>query len=195
MTQAPSHSFDPERGGRGGAREAQNETDPMRRMWDALDAAGCGPHGPNHQFRANCPAHDGNSGRSLNVGEGSDGRVLLRCAVGCEARAIVDALGLRWADLFPVGHRNGNRSKPSVPVKPRPMTPGAAWLDTLALAGYQWRCMVVIPKCPYCDNERALLWVHDGGHVEVDCPDGCIAEDVRRAVETRAAIAEKGLVL
>lgn len=176
--------------GVGRAREAQNETDPIRRIWDALNDAGCKPHGPHHQFRADCPVHD--SDATLSVGEGSDGRVLLDCkSRHCDARAITDALSLRLRDLFPAGHRNGDRRKPTQPTKPRALNAGAAFLDALMLAGFNWRAMVVLPKCPWCDNDRALLWVHAGGHVEVDCPDGCHAEDVRRAVETRAAIAEK----
>ncbi|MBI3910614.1 MAG: hypothetical protein HY320_06745 [Armatimonadetes bacterium] len=51
-------------------------------------------------WMARCPAHD--DGRaSLSLGEGGDGRVLLKCFAGCETPAIVAALGLEMSDLFP----------------------------------------------------------------------------------------------
>ncbi|HEX5687372.1 MAG TPA: DNA primase [Ideonella sp.] len=52
------------------------------------------------QWSARCPAHD-DKGPSLSVKELSDGRVLLRCFAGCEASAVVEAVGLELADLFP----------------------------------------------------------------------------------------------
>lgn len=50
---------------------------------------------------ARCPAHEDRSA-SLSVGEGDDGRVLVKCFAGCEVGAVVRALGLEVADLFPV---------------------------------------------------------------------------------------------
>jgi 5S rRNA maturation endonuclease (ribonuclease M5) len=37
---------------------------------------------------------------SLSIGEGTDGRVLLKCHAGCEAKAVVAALDMSLADLF-----------------------------------------------------------------------------------------------
>ncbi len=51
-------------------------------------------------WSARCPAHDDNR-NSLSIGQGKDGRVLLHCHAGCDVRAIVEAMGLRMADLFP----------------------------------------------------------------------------------------------
>ncbi len=50
-------------------------------------------------YVARCPAHD-DQHASLSIGTGLDGRVLLRCFVGCSADAIVAALGLQLYDLF-----------------------------------------------------------------------------------------------
>jgi hypothetical protein len=50
-------------------------------------------------WSAKCPAHDDQKA-SLSVSEGRDARVLIYCHVGCTARAIVEAVGLRLADLF-----------------------------------------------------------------------------------------------
>jgi putative DNA primase/helicase len=51
-----------------------------------------------------CPAHD-DQRRSLSVGVGDNGTVLLRCHAGCNAEQIVSAVGLTMRDLFPP---NGN---------------------------------------------------------------------------------------
>jgi hypothetical protein len=51
-------------------------------------------------WRRYCPAHDSDS-RSLSIAEGDDGRVLLKCWVGCTLDKITAALGLQLADLFP----------------------------------------------------------------------------------------------
>src|SRR5688572_23754223 len=50
---------------------------------------------------ARCPAHDDRT-PSLGIDLGGDGRVLLRCRVGCTTEAVLAALGLRMADLFDV---------------------------------------------------------------------------------------------
>lgn len=50
-------------------------------------------------WRARCPACDGRS-RKLSIAE-SDCRVLVHCFGGCEAVAVLDAVGLTWADIMP----------------------------------------------------------------------------------------------
>jgi hypothetical protein len=47
-----------------------------------------------------CPAHDDRRA-SLSVSEGDDGMVLVKCHAGCETAAILEAVGLTLADLFP----------------------------------------------------------------------------------------------
>ncbi len=59
-------------------------------------------------YLARCPAHDDRH-PSLSIGEGDDGRVLLRCWAGCETKAVLEALGLSWSDLFPTGSRARGR--------------------------------------------------------------------------------------
>lgn len=51
-------------------------------------------------YVARCPAHEDRE-PSLSVSEGEDGRVLLHCHAGCSTEAVVQALGLRLADLMP----------------------------------------------------------------------------------------------
>ena len=64
-----------------------------------------------------CPAHDDRK-NSLSIGVGDDGRALLKCHAGCEADAVVRAMGLGLADLFPQKdrpHRKGGRGANSPP--------------------------------------------------------------------------------
>ncbi len=49
---------------------------------------------------ARCPSHDDRR-NSLSVSVGNDGKVLLKCFAGCDLSAIVSAIGLGVADLFP----------------------------------------------------------------------------------------------
>jgi len=60
----------------------------------------------NGNFTARCPAHE-DADPSLSIGEGDDGRVLLKCFAGCTAEDIVAALGLEMSDLFPEGGGGG----------------------------------------------------------------------------------------
>jgi 5S rRNA maturation endonuclease (ribonuclease M5) len=69
---------------------------PVAAILDRLDKVRRGSGG----WIARCPAHDDRN-PSLSVAEGGDGRVLLNCHAGCTAQAIVQALGLTEAELFP----------------------------------------------------------------------------------------------
>ena len=52
------------------------------------------------EFRARCPAHNGESEDSLSVQENEDGKVLLHCHSGCGNEEIIEALDLEMSDLF-----------------------------------------------------------------------------------------------
>jgi putative DNA primase/helicase len=76
-----------------------SQTDlPIERVLQKLNHVIKGSRG----WTARCPAHEDRR-NSLSVGEGKEGRVLLRCHAGCDIRAIVEALGLQMRDLFPRG--------------------------------------------------------------------------------------------
>lgn len=47
-----------------------------------------------------CPAHSDRRKRSLSIAVTDDGKVLLKCFLGCPAEAITAAVGLTLADLF-----------------------------------------------------------------------------------------------
>jgi hypothetical protein len=51
-------------------------------------------------YTALCPSHS-DTRSSLSIGEGEDGRVLLKCFAGCDVQEIVDAIGFKQSDLFP----------------------------------------------------------------------------------------------
>lgn len=77
------------------------------------------------RWEARCPAHRDDT-PSLSVAVGADGRILLHCFGGCTPEAVVRAMGLRMADLFPERNgatRNGRLGRS--PVKPRPLTAAA----------------------------------------------------------------------
>lgn len=64
-------------------------------------------------WSARCPAHDDRKA-SLSVSEGDDGTALVKCHAGCDTAAIVAALGMKLADLFPSqsDSRPGRNGKP-----------------------------------------------------------------------------------
>lgn len=56
------------------------------------------PRKQTRGYKVRCPAHDDHVA-SLSVGEGEKG-IVIKCHAGCETQAIVEALGLKMADLF-----------------------------------------------------------------------------------------------
>ena len=73
------------------------------------------------QWSACCPGHD-DKRPSLSVRETPEGAVLVHCFSGCSADAVVAALGLSLADLFPPRKLRGNEPK----RQPRLLTAGQA---------------------------------------------------------------------
>lgn len=51
------------------------------------------------RFIACCPAHE-DKRPSMTVRELQDGRILMHCFAGCDTEAILNAVGLRFSDLF-----------------------------------------------------------------------------------------------
>src|SRR5215475_9818180 len=51
-------------------------------------------------WSARCPAHDDRRA-SLSIAQGDDGTALVKCHAGCDTAAILAAIGLKLADLFP----------------------------------------------------------------------------------------------
>jgi len=161
-------------------------SDPLRRLWDALEQHGCQPHGKD------CPGHDGDNRTSLSVRIGADGRAVLWChAHQCDVETVTRALGLHVADLFPDGHHRGRR-RPQRPVR-RDDFQGAARdvanvLYTLEALGESWTLMLTC-QCPYCRAGGAWLRA-DSTHVDVDCSGGCGPYEFEQALLGRLGAQE-----
>lgn len=62
-------------------------------------------------WQARCLAHEDDTA-SLSIAEGKAGQVLIHCHAGCTPEAVVAAMGLKWADLFPdKPKRNGEKRR------------------------------------------------------------------------------------
>ncbi|MGB9813476.1 MAG: hypothetical protein ACPLRZ_11315 [Thermovenabulum sp.] len=59
---------------------------------------------------AKCPAHP-DKRPSLAIKQAEDGRILLHCFAGCNTRAILEAIGLDYSDLFPGFKKQSSRQK------------------------------------------------------------------------------------
>ncbi|MBX3435418.1 MAG: DUF3987 domain-containing protein [Pirellulales bacterium] len=69
-------------------------------------------------WAARCPAHEDRRA-SLSIGEGEDGRALVKCHAGCKADAICDAVGLTVVDLMPTADMLPTPIKSKTNGKPR----------------------------------------------------------------------------
>jgi hypothetical protein len=69
-------------------------------------------------WSARCPAHVDRRA-SLSIGEGENGRALVKCHAGCKPDAICSAVGLRVLDLMPTADTLATPSKPKSNGKPR----------------------------------------------------------------------------
>jgi len=63
-------------------------------------------------WTARCPAHE-DKNNSLSIGQGDDGRILLKCFAGCTFEGICAAKGWKPSDLF--AQSNGNQPRKSSP--------------------------------------------------------------------------------
>lgn len=67
-------------------------------------------------YLANCPAHHSKNQSSLSLTLADDGKILLKCFAGCEAEAIVKAVGMEMKDLF--AEKKGGRGMSTPRKKP-----------------------------------------------------------------------------
>ena len=72
--------------------------DPRHEVLSRLKGVKPGRNG--HDWSALCPAHEDRKA-SLSVSVTEDGTILMKCHSGCNVKAIVGAIGLTMADLFP----------------------------------------------------------------------------------------------
>lgn len=95
-------------------------TTPTELFLDALKRHEYEPRKSGDGWTCRCPAHDDNS-PSLSINTGDDGRALVHCFTGCSNTAVVEAVGLRLADLMP--ERTEGRWKPSKATRKPPPAP------------------------------------------------------------------------
>ena len=89
---------------------------PIDRVLGRLD----GVRRSGHGYKARCPHPGHGNGHgdrnpSLEIKEGSDGRVLIHCFADCDTKGVVEAVGLKMSDLFPTAGDGYKRTdeKPS----------------------------------------------------------------------------------
>lgn len=164
--------------------------DPFAIVWDALAHGGYKPHGPLHSHRARCPEHGGDNPDSLHVWDRGDGAVWFTCfAHHCPTEAIIERLGLRWADLFPVDyHGSGKR----LPVARRPDFTGHAQdVANVLLAamrlGERWSGCLWLDECPNCEWPHFLLSASAEREPRVYCPRGCDVPMAMQALANRVS--------
>ena len=104
-------------------------------------------------YQARCPAHE-DTGPSLSLREGDDGRVLLHCHAGCATAAVVAALGLTIADLFPASDK---------PRRPPP-APGVSRRELHAAADFE-RSILFILRCDVKRGKAISQTDMQRGHV------------------------------
>ena len=168
-----------------------------------LESGGYDVHGRG-PWRTRCPVHAGESNNSLSIAE-RDGRVLIHCFSGCETGAVLDAVGLRWPDLFDgdsTAVRRGGARTPTGAVRGGARTstraPKLNDVDTILRAfqdaGLTWRCT---PKpdiwrceCPLCRDAWLSVRVVDVARTEgregeptlVFCANGCESSAIAGAL-------------
>jgi hypothetical protein len=81
-------------------------------------------------FKARCPGHEDRE-PSLSVQEGDDGRILLKCFAGCSTETVVEAMGLRMADLFPESPNGSGRKKKIAATYDYPDADGRSLFQTV----------------------------------------------------------------
>jgi putative DNA primase/helicase len=72
----------------------------MKPVEKVLSAMGITEQYQGKDIMCHCPAHD-DSTESLSVGEGKDGKALIKCFANCTTEQVVKAIGLNMVDLMP----------------------------------------------------------------------------------------------
>jgi hypothetical protein len=100
-------------------------------------------------WSARCPAHEDGKA-SLSVSAGDDGTALVKCHAGCDTSAILAAVGLKLADLFPP------KTNPAPNRNGKPTAGGRAFPTANdALAELERR-----------HGKRSALWTYHDAHGE-----------------------------
>ena len=160
-------------------------SDPLRIVRDALAAGGYGPHGQAHDFRSRCPGHDGDNDSSLHVSTAGGGYALLWChAHGCSTEEIIEPLGLRLRDLYPLDPGYSGRRLRT--ARREDFTGNAKTLANVLLAlqelGERWGLALWLDECPNCQWPHAQVSINSAGEPRVYCGRGCDLRMVTQAL-------------
>jgi hypothetical protein len=102
------------------------------------------------EWKAVCPAH-GDRSPSLSIGEGTDGRILVKCFAGCSVESICAKIGIRVADLFPDKPERKGHTEKTNPFDWNPCVAAFTGADTQRFA--EWRGISV----------EFFKWLHTQG--------------------------------
>jgi hypothetical protein len=164
--------------------------EPLQTVWAALESHGFQPRGREHDFRAKCPHHDGQSRDSLHCYIGADGSAQLYCfAHQCDRLDIATSVGLNLGDLYPAGHQQARR-QPAFQAQRKDFEGNASdaadLLYALEKIGDPWRVEITAP-CSRCGGPRALYVVSRRYAAFLSCPSGCTAQAAAQALAGRVA--------
>ena len=163
-------------------------SDPLRIVWDALAAKGFGPHGQPHNFRSICSGHPGADNRSaLHVWD-EGGEAKMCCFThGCDRLDIIEPLGLRLRDLYPVDPGDSGRRLRT--ARREDFSGNARALANVLLAlerlGLRWGGALWLDECPNCEWPWAQLTINSKGEPKVHCQRGCDVRMVEQALADR----------
>jgi hypothetical protein len=65
----------------------------------------------DQRWQCLCPAHADRKTKSLCIGVGNDGKILLDCKAGCRVDDVCNVLGIKLADLFPDAKDGASRRR------------------------------------------------------------------------------------
>ncbi len=137
---------------------------------------------------ARCPEHDDRE-PSLSVKTAGDGRVLLNCFAGCATEDVVERLGLRMRDLFPVDPGDSGRRLRT--ARREDFTGNAKLAANVLLALEQvderWSVAIWMNECPNCEWPHAQLSISATGEPRFYCPRGCDVRMLSQALAERLA--------
>lgn len=104
------------------------------------------------QWVARCPAHDDRR-PSLSIREADDGKILIHDFAGCDAYAILGAVGMDFTDLFPDDPARGSGG---IPKKPMPYAEALRCISFEALLAATAACNLANGET-LTDTDRARL--------------------------------------
>ena len=102
------------------------------------------------RYRAKCPAHGGKNTGTLSVSETNEGKILIKCWVGCSAQEVLSSIGLEMSDLFP--ERLNHHSTPEQRRKWKQDATHRDWAEYAK--DFEYECLIVyVAGLKMCNNE------------------------------------------